>query len=212
MKKLLLMILLLVIPTIEVNGYYCDYQDVAKYKKIASNINYRYEYEEVDGNVVFHVTLVNLNPALYLVDSNSNIYNYTSNEIVVDAKSGENLIFYVYPTDTFCDDKFIYTIRIQMPTYNIYYNDPICAGIEYYSLCNKWSTHNLTYEKFAQNVLNYKESLKNTEIVQIEEEPRGLLYYVIEFLLNYYYIILITIIITCSIGIYVRSKKSNIYN
>lgn len=212
MKKLLIMILLLVIPTFEVCGYYCDYQDVAKYKKIASNINYSYEYEEINGDVVFHITLVNLNPTLYLKDSKGNIYNYTSNEIIVDAKNGENLVFYVYPTDTFCNDEFILTIRIQLPTYNVFYKDPICSGIEDYNLCNKWSTHNLTYEKFIQNVSDYKESLKKTEIIQIEEEANGILYYIIKFMLNNYYIILISIIIICSSIIYVRSKKNNIYN
>lgn len=209
MKKLLV-ILLLIVPS-KVHGYYCNYEDIAKYKKIASNINYSYEYEEVNNDVLFHVTLVNLNNALYLKDSNSNIYNYTSNEIVVDAKSGENLIFYVYPTDSFCEDKFIYTLRIQLPTYNKFYNDPICSGVENYSLCNKWSTHNLNYDKFIQNVNNYKESLKKNEIINNNEE-KGLIYYVIEFLIKYYYIILIIIITVCSTIIYFRRKRDNIYN
>lgn len=211
MKKLLILILLLVIPTIEVQGYYCNYQDVAKYKKIASNINYSYEYEEINGNVVFHVTLTNLNQALYLKDSKANIYNYTSNEIVVDAKSGENLMFYVYPTDTFCDGKSIYTIRIQLPTYNKFYTDPICVGVENYSLCNKWSTHTLTYDKFVEDVKGYKESLNKEAPVQQDEE-KGILYYIIEFLTEYYYLVLIVIVIPISIVAYIRSKKDNIYS
>jgi hypothetical protein len=211
MKKLLITILLLIVPTIEAHGYFCDYTDVAKYKKIASNINYSYEYELINDDVIFHVTLVNLNEALYLKDSNGNIYNYTSNEIVVDAKSGESLIFYVYPSDKYCTDNFIYTLRIQLPTYNKFYNDPICSGIENYSLCNKWSTHNLTYEKFIQNVTNYKESLKTTENYEETIKSKGLLYYVAEFLISYYYIILIIIIVICSTIIYFRSKQDNIY-
>lgn len=211
MKKLLITMLLLIIPTIEAHGYYCDYKDVAKYKKIASNINYSYEYEEINDDVVFHVTLVNLNESLYLKDSNNNTYNYTSNQIVVDAKSGENLIFYVYPTDSYCEDKFIYTLRIKLPTYNKFYKDPICSGIENYSLCDKWSTHNLSYEKFIQNVTSYKENLKKEDIIE-KEETNSLFYYLIKFLTKYYYLFLIAIIIFCSTIIYFRSKGNNIYN
>ena len=211
MKKLLLLIILLIVPTIEVQGSYCNYQDVAKYKKIASNINYSYEYEEINNDVVFHITLVNLNPALYLKDSKNNIYNYTSNEIVVDAKSGENLIFYVYPTDTFCNQKeYLYTLRVQLPTYNTFYKDPLCVGIENYTLCNKWSTHNLSYENFKQKVIEYKESLNKPQVI-VEDEEKGLLYYIIFFLTKYYYLVLLAIIITSYI-IYIRNKKNNIYN
>lgn len=211
MKKLLLLFILLIVPTIEVHGYYCDYQDVARYKKIASNINYSYEYEEIGGNVVFHVTLVNLDSSLYLVDSKGNNYNYTSNELVVDASSGENLIFYVYPTDEFCTDKYIYSIRIQLPTYNKYYNDPICVGIENYTLCNKWSTHNLSYEKFTQNIIEYKKSLEEKPIA-VEEEEKGIIDYIIEFLINYYYIVLIVALVPTIVIVRIRSKQDNIYN
>lgn len=211
MRKLLLAFLLLIIPTLKVEGYYCNYQDVAKYKKIASNINYSYEYEEINGDVIFHITFVNLNSALYLKDSNSNVYNYTSSELVVNAKSGENLIFYVYPTDRYCDDEYIYSIRIQLPTYNIYHNDPICDDVKNYSLCNKWSTHKLTYEKFVQNVKTYKESLNQKQVI-IEKEEKGLYEYIIEYALKYHYIIIIIIVASSSIVIYTRSKKNNIYN
>jgi len=211
MRKLLLAFLLLIIPTLKVEGYYCNYQDVAKYKKIASNINYSYEYEEINGDAIFHITFVNLNSALYLKDSNSNVYNYTSSELVVNAKSGENLVFYVYPTDRYCDDEYIYSIRIQLPTYNMYYNDPVCDTVKNYTLCNKWSTHKLTYEKFVQNVNEYKESLEPKEIV-IEKEEKGLYEYIIEYILKYHYIIIIIVIASSSIVIYTRSKKNNIYN
>jgi len=212
MKKLILLIILLIIPT-AVKGYYCDYQDVAKYKKIASNINYSYEYEEFEDNVKFYVTLVNLNEALYLKDSNGNIYNYTSSELVVEAKSGENLKFYVYPTDRYCDDEYLYTIRIQLPTYNIYYNDPLCKGIQDYPLCNKWATHNLNKEKFEQKVTEYRKSLETQDKpLENDEITPGLLDYIVEFLIEYYHLVLITIIIICSITIYIKSKKNNIYN
>lgn len=212
MKKILIFMLLLIFPLVKVNGYYCNYQDVAKYKKIASNINYSYEYIETDNDVVFKITLVNLDPSLYLKDSKSNVYYYTSSEIVVDGKSGENISFYVYPTDTFCKKESLYTIRIQLPTYNKFYKDEICKGIETYELCNKWSTHNLSYEKFTSKVISYKESLKKDEIIIEVNDEKTILDYIIKFAIDYYYVILILIIFICSTIIYIKNKKSDIYN
>ena len=111
--------------------------------------------------------------------------HYTSKEITINASSGENLIFYVYPTDQFCSDKYIYSIRIQLPTYNKYYKDPVCVGVENYTLCNKWSTHNMSYEKFTQNVIEYKKSLEKPPATIEEPEEKGIKDYIIEFLVNY---------------------------
>lgn len=210
MKKLILIILLLVIP-IKVKASYCNYMDIAEYKNIASNISYSYEYEEIDDDVVFHVTLTNLDSKLYLVDSKKNTYNYMNDEMTIDARSGESLLFTVYATDKYCK-KSLTTIRIQLPTYNKFYKDSICVGVENYNLCSKWSTHNLSYEDFVSNVRNYKLSIIPKDSKEETEDDNGILDFVIEFLIKYYYIVLPVIIIGCLIAIYFRNKKDSIYS
>lgn len=208
MKKKLILLLLLAMPIVG-KCYYCDYNDLAKYKKIASNITYSYEYLESESSVLFKVTLSNLDSTLYLKDNYSNVYNYTQDEIIVDGVSGENKTIYVYPTDPFCEDKSIYTINIQLPTYNVYYKDSVCTGVENFNLCQKWSTHNLSYDKFVEKVEAYKKSF-NKPVIE-EEKNESLLDYLIVFLIKYYYVILILIIVISSTTIYFINKKSDIY-
>lgn len=210
MKKLGIFILFMLLYIGKVDAYYCNYTDLANYKKIASNINYSYDYTMKGDTVEFNITLVNLSSEVYLKDNSGNTYYYVSDEINVTASSGENKVFYVYPTDSYCKNNYIYTIRIQLPTYNPYYKSELCTGIENYSLCQKWSTHNLTYEKFSSKIEEYKNSLKKDE--EVIEKTKTFLDYFVEYLLKYYFILLIIIILGCSYGIYKINKKSDIYN
>jgi len=68
MKKILLAFALMCLPFIKVEALYCSYSEQARLKKMASNINYTYDFVEVDNTVNFKITLVNLRPELYLVD------------------------------------------------------------------------------------------------------------------------------------------------
>lgn len=217
MKKIMIIFLLaLFIPVAKVEGYYCTYSEIARLKKIAANINVSYDYIEKNNSAIFSVTLVNLNREVYIVDATtSNTYRYNGDELTIsNYNSGSTIQYYVYPVNSDCDDQLLYTIRLVLPSYNSYYKDEICKGIEEYTLCQKWSSHNLNYNEFKNRVTNYKESQK------IEEKPNqnpdndndSLLHVLISLLVEYYYIILIVLILISSFGIYKLNKKSDIYN
>lgn len=216
MKKLLFL-LLLCIPIKYIDAK-CLYSDLAELKKIASNVNESYEYKIIDNKAYFDVTLTNLTDDIYFVDTTNNkVYKNNNSEITLkNYRSGQTIVYNFYSSNLDCQDTVLYTIRIVLPQYNIFYNDPICVGAKEYSLCQRWYGNNLSYNTFLDKVNQYKENKKendnNLEIEPEEIDNNNLLHYIINFLTNYYYVILI---IFCGIFIivsYIRNKKNNIYN
>ena len=214
-KKIVIFLLALIIPTINVEGFYCKYSDIAKYKGLASNISTYYDYEETGNNISFSVTLTNLNENLYIVDTTNNkYYYYKSNELTISGyKPGQTIKYNVYTTDSNCSEKLLYTIRIILPDYNPYYKDNVCNEVNNYIFCQKWYKHDLDYNSFVKKVVQYKESLKNEPVIEqpnIEDEY-GLFQIFIDIWIDYYHVFLISIIAICGVVIYVTNKKSNIY-
>jgi len=213
MKKILLAFALMCLPFIKVEALYCSYSEQARLKKMASNINYTYDFVEVDNTVNFKITLVNLRPELYLVDPlTEQVYNYNGEELVLDnRKSGEVVKFNVYSNVEYCTEQ-LYTITITLPTYNPYYKDSICSGLDSYSLCGRWTKHSYNYDEFVKKVSDYKASLnKPNDPDVITEHQRGIWDVIANYMVKFYYIPLLLIIIGCSVGIYIQNKKSNLY-
>ena len=213
MKKIIIIfVLMLLIPAVKVKAYYCNYLDVANYKKIAYNVNYMYEYVEKNGEITFNVTLVNLNKDIYFIDTTTGKkHTFTNPEITLTGyNDGEIIKYNFYANDIYCDGSIINTLIVSLPKYNPYYNDKECEGIENFSLCQKWYSHNLTYEQFLKKIGEYKKE-NNTEEEIIKNVENDWRMFIIEFLVNYYYILII-IIVLCFFGIYYINKKENIYN
>ena len=217
MKKLLfIFIVLLFFPLLKIDAYYCKYSEISKLKKIASNVTTKIDYIESNNTVTFSVTLTNLNKDIYFVDKTTGKeYRFTKEEITITGySSGLKVQYDFYPVNENCNDQVIYNLWISLPTYNKYYNDAVCKGIETYTLCQKWSSHNLSYDKFKEKVEEYKNSLiinPPKEDNPIYEEY-SIFSIIIEYLIRYYYVILIIIIIICAIGIYFQNKKDSIYD
>lgn len=213
MKKIILAIVLFCLPLIKTEAFYCSYSEQARLKKMASNINYTYDFVEVNNTVSFKITLVNLRQELYLVDEASKQpYYYNGEEMVLDGyKSGDIIKFNVYSNVEYCND-LLYTIVITLPTYNPYYSDNVCLGLNNYSLCGRWTKHNYSYEEFVKRVTDYRESLNKPEQPQeVVDNTRSIWDIVVDYIIEYYYIPLLLIIVGCSVGIYISNKKSNMY-
>lgn len=214
-KIIVVFILLLLIPITKVEGAVCSYSEIARLKKIASNVTVSYDYIENNSSVVFNVTLNNLNDELYFVDqSNYQRYNYTEEELTIsNYRSGQTIRYVFYATDSDCTDTPLYTARVILPTYNQYYKDEVCNGIENYSLCQKWSSHNLTYTNFVQKVNEYKNSLNSPTIPVEPSMPVevSITQLIVDFLLDYY-IYIVIILLLALIGILSIRKKDDIYS
>ena len=215
MKKVICLFLLLFIPSNFVDAK-CMYDDIANLKKLASNVNYSYEYKISNDDAVFNITLTNLVNDIYFVDTNKNItYKNKKGELVLkNYKSGDTIVYNFYPNDPDCLNTSLYTIRIVLPKYNKFYIEQICKGAEEYSLCQKWSSHNYDLLTFYDKVDQYK---KNKNQANDNDTPKdvdnnSLLHYITIFLVNYYYILILLIGGTIVIITYIRNKKNSIYS
>lgn len=214
MRKIFIFVLLLLIPVTKIEGA-CSYSDIARLKKIAANVNASYEYVEKNSQVTFQITLNNLNSELYFIDLSNNLkYDFTKEEITLkNYNSGQTIRYSFYASDRECSDEPLYTLRVTLPKYNEYYTDEICKGIENYSLCQKWSSHNLTYTKFLEKVNEYKKTLIVSEdpIEEIKPSEITFLQLMINFLVDYYIYIAVLIIVLLIVFLAFK-RKDDIYS
>ena len=216
MKRIItILVLILLVPTVKVKALSCSYSELDKLKKIASNVNISNDCIEQDNNVTFTVTLNNLNEEIYFVDmTDYQTYNYENEELTISGyRSGQTVRYVFYATDSRCQQEALYTARVSFPSYNRYYQDQVCEGIENFSLCQKWSSQNLSYESFLNKVNEYKNSLNvddNVEPTPVINETSWI-QLIVDFLLDYY-IIIVIILALGLVGLYFLSKKDDVYS
>lgn len=139
----------------------CDYSLVSRLKQYASNVNIIYDYRIIDNEAYFDVTINNIIPEIFIFDEitgKSYYYNSTNNgELVIkDYKDISKLKYKINSNNTECNGQLLFTQYINLPIYNKYSSDPLCQGIEEYSLCHTFLQTNITYEEFVEKVTAYK--------------------------------------------------------
>lgn len=215
MKKVICLFLLLFIPSNFVDAK-CMYNDIANLKKMAANVNYSYEYKITNNDAIFNITLTNLVKDIYFIDTNKNkTYQNKKGELILkNYKSGDTVIYNFYPNDPDCLDTPLYTLRIVLPKYNEFYTQPICKGAEEYSLCQKWSSHNLDLLTFKSKVEQYKNSKSQivNENPSEDTDDNSVFHYIIIFLVNYYYVIILLGGGIVMIIAYLKNKRNSIYS
>lgn len=219
MKKgymLFLLVFLIISIPIRVEAF-CDYQELARIKKIASNVTYKVDYIEKNGTVEFSVTLLNLHPEIYFKDVTNNTFYYYKNsinnthEIVINGYSpGKTIQYEFYNIEKeYCDNQILLNKYVTLPPYNPFYNDSVCNDAKEYKLCQKWIELNMDYNSFKQQVENYKKERNKGPVEEpIDDSPKNI-DKVLDFFIEYYVYILSTIIIVCLIFIYQLNKKDN---
>lgn len=194
---------------------FCTYEMKSYLKNLASNMNLSYDYIEQNENAIFTITISNVYKEFYIKEKKTGQIYYpdTSKEIseiiLNNYISGQTYQFEVYTNIVNCEDEILATFYTSLPSYNPYYKEEVCKGIEESELCSKWSNHSLSKEQFIEKVEQYKQSLKKEKIEIPKEEEK--LPYLLEFYLNYYYIILPVIIIGCGYFIYLYNKKDSFF-
>lgn len=188
----------------------CTNSENVRLKSIASNINVIYEPIEENNNVTFNVTLTNLTNEISIRDL-TNKKDYVQNgELSINGYSyGKTYKFRVYANTNNCNGA-IDMIYVTLPSYNPYYNDNACSDIKEYKLCQKWTTMNLNYDEFINKINKYKESKKSTKPIT-KKDDRGLFDIIIDFVINYYYIVLGIIVIIGTIIIIIRKRKYSLF-
>lgn len=210
MRYLKIILFLIILFPFCVEAALCDYSEKIRLQKLAQNITYSYDYVEEYRDATFTFTFYNLTSDLYLVNTRDDRrFDYSGEELVLGGfYDGTNYKFEVRATNSFCDSAALYYIYITTPSYNPYYNDPICENLDY-KYCNKWQKNTLTYEEFVRNVENYK---KTTLIPPDDvQDERGLFDMIIDFYSEYYYIILPAIIVIGITYIVIQRRKNDLF-
>lgn len=204
--------LLMFMPSI-VNAQ-CSYDEKSKLQTLAGNLNFSYNYVEVDNginsSVNFNITISNLVPELYVVDqTNIRVYNYTGSDIVIDRNNpGTTTQFIVYGNTENCGGVELIINYVSLPSYNRFYKDEVCSGIADYKLCNRWTRVDMTYSEFTKKVLDYKAQLKvEAEPTQIQEV--SLVEKIMAFLSKYSFYLFGGITIICSGLIFYLKRKDD---
>ena len=186
----------------------CNYTELANLKKLASNVNISYDYEDISNSVKFNVTISNITKNVSVKDVTNNrtfsTINTTDGEVVIsDFRDGQTYKMEVYSNSiSSCYGELLNTVYVNLPSYNPYYGNKICNGIEDYSLCQKWIKHSMTWNEYEKAINEYKESLsikKQEELIH-----RTFIEKIIDFVYNNYIYVSSCIVILIIVIIIIR--------
>ena len=190
----------------------CEYSEISKLKSFVSNINLTYDYYIENNEAYFNLTITNLTPELYFVDSyTGNKYSY------YDSNDGELTIYGIrdtkgnlkfYSAREECYGVSLNSKYYNFPSYNTYSTDPLCIQKPNHTVCKKWIKINYSYSEFKEIIENYQEKTEEKNDIIIEYD-KGFMEKVIEFYLNNYYIILPIIIVISYIVMLINKKKNS---
>ena len=218
-KKILLVIILFILPINALGLTYggCDYSTVSKLKSLVTNINISYSYRIENNNAYFDITLNNLTPDIYFYDQKNNknyYYSDTNNgEITIKnyTSNGSTGTYKFYSAKDECYGIKLGSKYYKLPNYNAYYSSKLCEGISNYSLCQKWTTINYSYEEVETLVNEYKKGINQEDITDDNiTYEKTFLNKLLDFYVNYYYYLLIGIIVIFGLIIIIKKRKDKI--
>lgn len=193
----------------------CEYTKVANMKSIVSNVNISYDYYIYENEAYFDITLNNIVPEIYFIDSQTGIrydYNNTINgEITIKGYKSTSGQYKFYSAVSECYGIKLSNRYYNTPEYNAYYNDVLCKENRNYSLCQKWERVNYSYSEFKKMIEEYKNKPVEEEILKDVIYKENLLDIIVKFYTQYYYFILIGIIVV-SVIVMILEKRKNSFN
>lgn len=231
MKKILVFITLLIIPTI-IMAEECSNTDLVELKKKASKIEFKLvpdyvinvktdpdtgEQIEYKENT-FDIMITNLTDDFkYLLIENDSItprwnstmtpfYNNTFRLSVNGDYStvGEEKL---YILSTKCDDKLIAVLTIIVPKRNPYYDMVVCDGISDYYLCQEF-----LYEDYQVSFSDVKKSTEKYREGKVDEQGKkkankSFMDYIEAFTSKYYIPLIIILVIAGGTVVYINVKR-----
>lgn len=193
----------------------CEYSEISTLKSYLSNLNFSYDYYTVDEQIYFSVTINNIVPGMYFVDSRTDkVYNYSDSidgEIIISGYKGTSGNYKFYSSLNDCPGVKLGVKYYKFPSYNKYYKDPLCEANANYSLCQKWADVKYSYSEFEKLINDYNK--KKNEIVENQENEiiyeQTFFDAFVKFYIDYYYFILIGIIVICITAMIISKKKNS---
>lgn len=193
----------------------CEYSEISRLKSIVSNINLSYDYYIKNNEAYFNVTISNLVPGVYFVDSQTGItYNYNNTldgEITINNYKNLAGNYKFYSAINECYGVKLGNKYYSFPSYNYYYDMPICKENKNFSLCQKWVKVTHSYNDLKKIIDDYNrksELIEENEKIETEYKETYI-DLVVKFYIKYYYIILIGIIVVCVVIMFINKKKNS---
>lgn len=192
----------------------CEYSEISRLKSLVSNVNLTFDYYIKNNEVYFNITINNIVPEVYFVDSvTGKTYTYASTnngEIIIRDYKKTSGSYKFYSALSNCYGIKLSNKYYQLPTYNRYYNDPLCQQNRNYSLCQKWAKVNYSYSDFKNSIEEYnrQKNNKDDELINSIVYEKTVLDKIVDFYTKYYYIILISIIVICVVVMTISRRKN----
>lgn len=165
MKKYLLIILssLFFLPNI----YACTYEIKAELRKLASNVNFNLDYDIVNDEASFKLTITGVDSELYVVDDDNHRYDGGQDIVINNIKGGTKAKYRVRSVYyDFCINKDLYVKSISTPYYNRYYNDDLCLKHKNSDLCYRWRSTDMSYDDLKKRI-----AILERETPVVPDEP-----------------------------------------
>lgn len=147
----------------------CSYERQAELSKIASNVQFSYTYDIVNGNPQFTVNIVNLTNDIYLENTNDISRQIISGigEKTISGVNGRTMNFTIYSNDNNCRGEKIVTKYLNIPKYNDLSNNEECKKNPNFKYCQVWADNeNITIKQFETNLEEYKTNNENQKDLQ----------------------------------------------
>ena len=181
----------------------CSYERQAELSRIASNVQFSYNYEMKNNNTPsFTVNINNVPADIYIKEQNDLFNNVISNtdEYAETSASGITLIYNIYSNDDNCKDERILTQYLSIPYYNYYANSEECIKYPNFKYCQMWLNSTISIDEFNNALEKYKSSQIKKAVT---EEDKSLIDIIAE---NINYILCVILALVILIIIYVIRK------
>lgn len=157
----------------------CSYERQAELSKIASNVQFSYTYEVVEGTPQFNVNIINLTNDIYVQYTNDMFRPIISGvgEKTIAGTNGSTMNFAIYSNDNNCRGEKIITKYLNIPKFNDLSNTDECKKNPNFKYCQVWTDNeSITTEQFKTTLEEYEtnneanDDLEETDIwTQIKE-------------------------------------------
>ncbi len=190
--------------------------EISYLNNLAANIRFSYFHEESDNEIAFFIRINNLHPNLTVKDTmTERRVSYNANrsnprEIILGGYNpGQTVVFEIISRNSDCIDSetMLLTNRVQLPSYNEFYQDPLCEGYSNINYCRKWYALDLEYEDFVLRMLEIRE-----EGISDSDNDDSMLisnfFSLFEIIKTYYLHILVAIFVVFVIKLIIKRKDT----
>lgn len=190
-KKIVLLLILMIFPSIILNAAMCDATEYVKYQKLAENVTYETSYSK--SSKTFEIKLYNVYNGLYIsFDGIAYPTTYDNKVFISDIKEGQNISFSVNTNDTGCGD-LLKSFYINLPYYNSFYESSRCDDYkDKLAICSsQFLSYQPTNELFELQLKNY--SGINDQLEE-EEKDKTIIEIIVDFVKDWGVKILLVVI------------------